>query len=151
MAQVQMFNKTDEWLDEYKQKITQAINLALDNDLMEQKYADAILTQVQNQDTYVPRDDVDSFLENIQIMINNPSLAKGFNNVKQNLNTDRPDIEVAYEYISIIHGMVQDYNALMAKKQKQLDQEQKIQNMRRTEEKERQQNLDELEQRLNDL
>ncbi|MEF2176108.1 MAG: hypothetical protein V3575_06545 [Candidatus Absconditabacteria bacterium] len=109
MADVIFVSKTEDNIQEYKSKFIDGVKSCIKLDIIDNELGKIIISNIENQKKYIPREDVTSLKQNCLIMENNLELLneviKQITKIDQNKNIT----EKIFEIISIIDDYVKIY------------------------------------------
>lgn len=144
MTGVQFFKKTNDNIEGYKKLFLEWLNLALENELLEENIFDILKRHILSQDNYIQREDTKNYLVNIKLIIKEKKLKQTYIRRINSLKLDS-DLQYWYEKISIANDICVERKEQQQKIQERKDFEliQKIQ--REKEEKEKKKELENLE------
>ncbi len=152
MAQVQLFKKESDGIESRKSQFLSWLELSQSIFLLSEDVYTFLQDWINQQTSFTPRQDVDNFSSNIQQIIEDEDL-------KQEIveKTSKKDfswmsiLQKSFEYISVIDDTIWQWQETKQKLQAERNKQKQIANMKQKEELEKQDELNNLEQMLDNL
>lgn len=102
MVETQFFTRKNSWLDDYKNNFKKALEKARIINFFSVEVLDFLMHWLEKQNSYIPRNDVDNFLPNMQLIFKDKNFydfaLKKLKNIKNNWNI----LEYSFNLISAL-------------------------------------------------
>ncbi len=155
MAQVQLFNKQNNWLIERKNNFLESLDIINSNTKLQSIFWVEIINflknWVNNQNSYTPREDVNWLKNNLNFVIENNLYDKFQSEINQKKMNNYNLLQKSFEYISIINDFVISYKENLKKERKKQEEISKIEKLKQKEKIEKENELQNLEKMLDQL
>lgn len=152
MAQVQLFKKQSDWIESWKSQFLSGLELSQSIFLLPEDVYSFLQNRIKQQTSFTPRHDVDNFLTNIQQIIEDSELKQEI--VEKTSKKDFSSMSIlqkSFEYVSIIDDIVWQWQETKQKIQAEKNRQEQLSNMKQKEEQEKQNELANLENMLDNI
>ncbi len=116
MAQTKFFTKKSDNLEDYKNNFKKALQKVKVVKLFNDEIINFLQNWIEPQKSYIPREDIDNFLENMNFLFENKDfydfILKELKNVKNNGNL----LEYSFNLISKLDDSKKDFEKILDKK-----------------------------------
>jgi len=118
MAQTKFFTRKSDNLEDYKNNFLRALQKVKIVKLFESEVIEFLENWIKSQKSYIPREDVDNFLENMNFLFKHEDFYKLFLAEKKKL--DKKNIlEYSFNLISKLDDLKKDFEKKLLEKEKQ--------------------------------